>query len=327
MKNQEELSHPVLLEVKNLKKHFQIREPNHETQTVHALNGISFLLHEGETLGLVGESGCGKSTAARAILRLVEPTSGEVFYRNHNLIALKQNKLRSLRKEMQIIFQDPLASLNPRKLIKKTLEEPFDIHGFLKSKEKEDRISTLLKRVGLTPDQAEKYPHEFSGGQLQRIGIARAIALNPSLIIADEPVSALDVSIRAQIINLLLDLKESMRISYLFISHDMTIVRHFCDRVAVMYLGKIVEIADSKSLYNNPLHPYTEALLAAIPSIDPDAKKQPLKIKDDLPSTMDIPKGCAFYSRCPIREKKCEQSIPQLKGQFFGHQVACFLRE
>ncbi len=243
MKTQIESPHPVLLEVKNLKKHFQVRVPNHATQTVHALNGISFLLREGETLGLVGESGCGKSTAARAILRLVEPTSGEVFYRNHNLIALKQNKLRSLRKEMQIIFQDPLASLNPRKLIKKILEEPFDIHGFPKSKEKEDLVSSLLKRVGLTPDQAEKYPHEFSGGQLQRIGIARAIALNPSLIIADEPVSALDVSIRAQIINLLLDLKESMRISYLFISHDMTIVRHFCDRVAVMYLGKIVEIA------------------------------------------------------------------------------------
>ena len=327
MKTQIESPHPVLLEVKNLKKHFQVRVPNHTTQTVHALNGISFLLHEGETLGLVGESGCGKSTAARAILRLVEPTSGEVFYRNHNLIALKQNKLRSLRKEMQIIFQDPLASLNPRKLIKKILEEPFDIHGFPKSKEKEDLVSSLLKRVGLTPDQAEKYPHEFSGGQLQRIGIARAIALNPSLIIADEPVSALDVSIRAQIINLLLDLKESMRISYLFISHDMTIVRHFCDRVAVMYLGKIVEIADSTSLFNNPRHPYTEALLAAVPSIDLDSKKQNLKIKGDLPNAIDIPKGCVFYSRCPIREKKCEQSAPQLTGEYSLHQVACFLRE
>ena len=228
---------------------------------------------------------------------------------------------------MQIIFQDPLASLNPRKLIKKILEEPFDIHGFSKSKEKEDRISSLLKRVGLTPDQAEKYPHEFSGGQLQRIGIARAIALNPSLIIADEPVSALDVSIRAQIINLLLDLKESMRISYLFISHDMTIVRHFCDRVAVMYLGKIVEIADSTSLFNNPRHPYTEALLAAVPSIDLDSKKQNLKIKGDLPNAIDIPKGCVFYSRCPIREKKCEQSAPQLTGEYSLHQVACFLRE
>ena len=318
-------SQPVLLEVKNLKKHFQINTFNEGKQTVHALNGISFLLRESETLGLVGESGCGKSTAARAILRLVEPTSGEILYRNHNLIALKQNKLRPLRKEMQIIFQDPLASLNPRKRVRKILEEPLDIHGLTKSKEKKERVAWLLDRVGLSLDQAEKYPHEFSGGQLQRIGIARAIALNPSLIIADEPVSALDVSIRAQIINLLLDLKESMRISYLFISHDMNVVRHFCDRVAVMYLGRIVEIADSDSLYKTPRHPYTEALLGAIPSIDPEAKKQGLTIKGDLPSTMDMPQGCAFYSRCPIREKRCEQSVPQLKEINSGHQVACFL--
>ena len=318
-------SQPVLLEVKNLKKYFQINTFNEGKQTVHALNGISFLLRESETLGLVGESGCGKSTAARAILRLVEPTSGEILYRNHDLIALKQNKLRPLRKEMQIIFQDPLASLNPRKRVRKILEEPLDIHGLTKSIEKKERVAWLLDRVGLSLDQAEKYPHEFSGGQLQRIGIARAIALNPSLIIADEPVSALDVSIRAQIINLLLDLKESMRISYLFISHDMNVVRHFCDRVAVMYLGRIVEIADSDSLYKTPRHPYTEALLSAIPSIDPEAKKQGLTIKGDLPSTMDMPQGCAFYSRCPIREKRCEQSVPQLKEINSGHQVACFL--
>jgi len=318
-------SQPVLLEVKNLKKYFQINTFNEGKQTVHALNGISFLLRESETLGLVGESGCGKSTAARAILRLVEPTSGEILYRNHDLIALKQNKLRPLRKEMQIIFQDPLASLNPRKRVRKILEEPLDIHGLTKSIEKKERVAWLLDRVGLSLDQAEKYPHEFSGGQLQRIGIARAIALNPSLIIADEPVSALDVSIRAQIINLLLDLKESMRISYLFISHDMNVVRHFCDRVAVMYLGRIVEIADSDSLYKTPRHPYTEALLGAIPSIDPEAKKQGLTIKGDLPSTMDMPQGCAFYSRCPIREKRCEQSVPQLKEINSGHQVACFL--
>ena len=317
----------VLLEVKNLKKHFRVKNPGQTAQIAHALNGISLILREGETLGLVGESGCGKSTAARTILRLIEPTSGEIFYRNQNLLALKQNNLRSLRREMQIIFQDPFASLNPRKQIGKILEEPFDIHGFTDPTEKKERVTSLLDRVGLSSDQTEKYPHEFSGGQLQRVGIARAIAMNPSLIIADEPVSALDVSIRAQIINLLLDLKDSMRISYLFISHDMTVVRHFCDRVAVMYLGKIVEIADSASVYNNPRHPYTEALLAAIPSIDPDSKKQPLKIKGDLPSVMNMPKGCAFYSRCPIREKKCEQSVPQLKEQYPGHQVACFLRE
>ncbi len=325
MEKNRKLSQPILLEVKGLKKHFQIKTSNKGKKQVYALNGISFLLHEGETLGLVGESGCGKSTAARAILRLVEPTSGEIFYKNQNLINMKKNKLRSLRREMQIIFQDPFASLNPRKRIRKILEEPFDIHGFSNSKEKSERITWLLERVGLLPDQAEKYPHEFSGGQLQRIGIARAIALNPSLIIADEPVSALDVSIRAQIMNLLFDLKKSMRISYLFISHDMTIVRHFCDRVAVMYLGKIVEIADSDSLYKNPSHPYTEALLAAIPSIDPGIKKQRLQIKGELPNAIDMPQGCAFYSRCPIREKKCEQSIPELKEIKSGHQVACFL--
>ena len=325
MKTKIELPQPIVLKVKNLIKHFQVRVPNHGVQTVHALNGISFLLREGESLGLVGESGCGKSTAARAILRLVEPTSGEVFYRNHDLLALKKNELRSLRKEIQIIFQDPQASLNSRKSIKKILEEPFDIHGLTKSKE--GKVEALLEKVGLTTEQAEKYPHELSGGQLQRIGIARAIALNPSLIIADEPVSALDVSIRAQIINLLFDLKESMQISYLFISHDMTIVRHFCDRVAVMYLGKIVEIADSASLFSNPRHPYTEALLAAVPSIDLDKKKEDLKIKGDLPSPIDIPKGCVFYSRCPIKEKKCEQSVPQLNQINSSHEVACFLRE
>jgi oligopeptide/dipeptide ABC transporter ATP-binding protein len=327
MKANIKLSKPALLEVRNLKKHFHISTLNKGEQTVNALNGISFLLHEGETLGLVGESGCGKSTAARTILRLVEPTSGEIFYKNQNLTNMKQNQLRPLRKKIQIIFQDPLASLNPRKRIRNILEEPFDIHGFIDLKEKTERIIWLLEKVGLSPDQLDKYPHEFSGGQLQRIGIARAIALNPSLIIADEPVSALDVSIRAQIINLLLDLKESMQISYLFISHDMTVVRHFCDRVAVMYLGKIIEIADSDSLYKNPRHPYTEALLAAIPSINPEEKKQGLKIMGDLPSATDIPQGCSFYSRCPIREERCEQSMPQLKEVNSGHQVACFLRE
>jgi len=316
-----------LLEVRNIKKHFQAKGISGETQTVYALNGISFTLREGETLGLVGESGCGKSTAARTVLRLTEPTAGEILYRNQDLLALRPDKMRSLRKEMQIIFQDPFASLNPRKRIDKILEEPFDIHGFTNPSKIKERVVGLLDKVGLSSDQADKYPHEFSGGQLQRIGIARAIALNPSLIVADEPVSALDVSIRAQVINLLLDLKESMQISYLFISHDMAIVRHFCDRVAVMYLGKIVELADSEPLYNKPQHPYTEALLAAIPSIDPETKKERMKIKGDLPNSMDMPRGCAFHTRCPIREKQCEESIPQLKEARPGHHVACFLRE
>ena len=327
MKIQEKACHPVLLEVKNLAKFFQINALNQKTQTIHALNGISFLVREGETLGLVGESGCGKSTAARTILRLLEPTSGEIFYRGKNLVTLKKDKLRLLRKEMQIIFQDPFASLNPRKSIKKILEEPFDIHGFVEPKEKDERVTWLLDRVGLSSDQSGRYPHEFSGGQLQRIGIARSIALNPNLIIADEPVSALDVSIRAQIINLLFDLKESMGMSYLFISHDMAIVRHFCDRVAVMYLGKIVEISDSESLFNDPHHPYTKALLGAVPSMDLDSKKQKLEIKGDLPNSTSMPKGCSFYSRCPIREKKCEEYAPLLNNVGSGHEVACFLCE
>ena len=327
MKIKERACHSVLLEVKNLVKLFQINALNQETQTIHALNGISFLVSEGETLGLVGESGCGKSTAARTILRLLEPTSGEIFYRGKNLVTLKKDKLRLLRKEMQIIFQDPFASLNPRKSIKKILEEPFDIHGFVEPKEKDERVTWLLDRVGLSSDQSGRYPHEFSGGQLQRIGIARSIALNPNLIIADEPVSALDVSIRAQIINLLFDLKESMGMSYLFISHDMAIVRHFCDRVAVMYLGKIVEISDSESLFNDPHHPYTKALLGAVPAMDLDSKKQKLEIKGDLPNSRSMPKGCSFYSRCPIREKKCEEYAPQLNNIGSGHEVACFLCE
>ena len=327
MTTQTKSTQPVLLEIKNLKKYFRVKSSSQTAQTVHALNGISFILSEGETLGLVGESGCGKSTAARTLLRLIEPTSGEIFYRNQDLLALKQNKLRSLRREMQIVFQDPFASLNPRKQIGKILEEPFDIHGFTDSAEKKERVISLLDRVGLSSDQAKKYPHEFSGGQLQRIGIARAIALNPSLVVADEPVSALDVSIRAQIINLLLDLKNLMGISYLFIFHDMAVVKHFCDRVAVMYLGKIVELADSQSLYNAPLHPYTEALLGAIPSIATKSKIQRLKVKGDPPSAMNVPKGCTFHTRCPLREKRCEESTPELKEIHPGHYVACFLRE
>ena len=322
------ISDPVLLQARNLKKYFSAESSNYSrsSQTVRALDGVSFTLREGETLGLVGESGCGKSTAARTVLRLTEPTAGEVYFRGQNLFALSHNDLRPLRKEMQIIFQDPYASLNPRKRVRDILEEPFDIHRFVDGKERNERVAWLMERVGLSADQGEKYPHEFSGGQLQRVGIARAIALHPRLVVADEPVSALDVSIRAQVINLLLDLKESMAISYLFISHDMAVVRHFCDRIAVMYLGKIVELANSTQLYSTPQHPYTEALLQAIPRMDPGSKKQRLKVRGDLPNAIDPPKGCAFQTRCPISEKQCEESIPPLKEIGSGHHAACFLR-
>ena len=321
-------SDPVLLQARNLKKYFSAESSNYSraSQAVRALDGVSFTLREGETLGLVGESGCGKSTAARTVLRLTEPTAGEVYFRGQNLFELSHNDLRSLRKEMQIIFQDPYASLNPRKRVRDILEEPFDIHRSVNGKERNERVAWLMERVGLSADQGEKYPHEFSGGQLQRVGIARAIALHPRLVVADEPVSALDVSIRAQVINLLLDLKESMAISYLFISHDMAVVRHFCDRIAVMYLGKIVELANSTQLYSTPQHPYTEALLQAIPRMDPGSKKQRLKVRGDLPSAIDPPKGCAFQTRCPISEKRCEESIPPLKEIGPGHHAACFLR-
>ena len=311
-----------LLEVKHLKKHFRVGKLN-----VRAVDGISFNLKPGETLGLVGESGCGKSTAARAILRLVEPTSGDVFYRGKNLTYLSQRDMRALRQEMQIIFQDPSASLNPRRRIENILEEPFKIHNIADKSERKERVAHLLKKVGLATEHARRFPHEFSGGQLQRIAIARAIALSPRLIVADEPVSSLDVSIQAQVINLMQDLKETMNISFLFISHDMAIVEHFSDRVAVMYLGKIVEMTTSEKLYRDPRHPYTQALLAVIPRMESGHDKQPPLIKGDIPSPANPPSGCAFHTRCPIKEKQCESTVPELKEVEPGHFIACLLRE
>lgn len=316
---------PNLLEVKNLKKYFEVG--GKKNSVVRAVDGISFTLKEGESLGLVGESGCGKSTAARAILKLVEPTSGEILYKGDDLVPLSHKEMQPLRREMQIIFQDPNASLNPHRRVENILEEPFDIHGVGQKEDRKERVVELLKKVGLSPEHATRFPHEFSGGQLQRIGIARAIALNPRLIVADEPVSSLDVSIQAQVINLMQNLKETMHISYLLISHDMAVVEHFCDRVAVMYLGKIVELATRDQLYNSPRHPYTEALLSVIPTLESGRKKQRQLIKGDIPSAANPPTGCAFHTRCPIKEKQCETTAPELKEVEPGHFVACLLKE
>jgi oligopeptide transport system ATP-binding protein len=317
-----------LLEVRNLKKYFFPKKRLLEASPapILAVDEISFTLHEGETLGLVGESGCGKSTAARSLLRLIEPTAGQVTYRGKNLLNLKETEMRNLRKEMQIIFQDPHASVNPGRRIGKILGEPFEIHGFHDKTENAKNALQLLDQVGLAPDYLNRYPHELSGGQLQRVGIARAIALKPKLIVADEPVSALDVSIQAQVINLLLDMQENLGISYLFISHDLRVVEYFCDRIAVMYLGKFVEIADSQQIYNSPQHPYTHALLNAIPRLEPGHKQQKTSLKSEMPNLDLLQSGCSFHNRCPIKEKQCEENIPPLKEITPGHHVACFLK-
>ena len=310
-----------LLEVKDLKKYFLASN----TPPVRAVDGISFTIKKGETLGLVGESGCGKSTAARTLLRLETPTSGSVHFKGKNLASLSEAELRNQRKEMQMIFQDPFSSINPRRKIGEVLREPFIIHGFKENVS--EAITKLLDQVGLSSDYVNRYSHEMSGGQLQRVGIARAIALNPALVVADEPVSALDVSIQAQIINLMMDFREKMGIAFLFISHDMSIVEYFCDRVAVMYLGKIVEIASSEEIYKRPEHPYTEALLNAVPGLDLAQKKQKLKVRGDIPDPSNPPKGCSFHTRCPLKEKQCEEIEPTLKEIAPMHHVACLLKE
>jgi oligopeptide/dipeptide ABC transporter ATP-binding protein len=318
----------ALLEVENLKKYFPVKKGilSRTVGEVRAVDGISFTINRGETLGLVGESGCGKTTVGRTILRLIEPTAGRISFNGENLLELDGERLRSLRASLQIIFQDPFSSLDPRMNVGQIIAEPIRNHMKVSKTEVRQRVADLMERVGLHPEQISRYPHEFSGGQRQRIGIARALALNPLAIICDEPVSALDVSIQAQVINLLARLQEEMQLSYLFIAHDLSVVEHISDRVAVMYLGRIVELASDKALYQNPLHPYSEALLSAVPIPDPEIRQKKILLQGDVPSPMTPPTGCTFHTRCPECMDICSQEIPVFRNMGDEHWVACHLR-
>lgn len=318
----------VLLEVKNLKKYFPVTTGiviQRHVGDVKAVDGISFYVKKGETFGLVGESGCGKTTTGRVILQLEKPTAGDVFFEGENLCKISGEKLRKMRKKMQIIFQDPYSSLNPRLMVGDIIGEPLFVHNVAKGKKLKKRVRELLKIVGLNPYFITRYPHEFSGGQRQRIGVARALALNPSFIVCDEPISALDVSIQAQIMNLLEDLQNEFNLTYLVIAHDLSVVRHISDRVAVMYLGKLVESTESIELYKNPKHPYTEALLSAVPIPDPivEEKRKRIILKGDVPSPVNPPKGCNFNTRCPVVMDICKEEEPEYKEISTEHWVAC----
>jgi oligopeptide transport system ATP-binding protein len=321
-----------ILEIKNIKKYFPIKKGLllREVGQVKAVDDVSFFVRQGETLGLVGESGCGKSTLGRTIIRLYEPTAGSIEFKKQNFQKVSGQKLRNMRRDMQMIFQDPAAALDPRMTVSQILSQPFEIHGILNSKEREAKVRSLLETVGLKPSHANRYPHEFSGGQKQRICIARAIALEPSLIICDEPVSALDVSIQAQILNLMKDLQQKFGLTYIFISHDLSVIEHLCDRIAVMYLGKIVEVATREELFHNPKHPYTQALISAIPRIGTGKKRMKKSLGGEVPSPINPPPGCTFHTRCPHAMPICSQKIPALKN--YGtdttpHNTACWLFE
>ena len=309
-----------LVNVRGLVKHFPVEGSD---DVVRAVDGVSFAILRGETLGLVGESGCGKSTVGRCLLRLIEPTAGQVEFAGRDVLALGKNEMRQLRREMQIVFQDPYASLNPRMTVGDIIGEPLVIHKIGTKTERRERVRSLLQRVGLNPDYTRRYPHEFSGGQRQRIGVARTLALNPQLIVADEPVSALDVSVQAQVVNLLQELQAEFGLTYLFISHGLAVVEHISTRVAVMYLGRIVEIASAKDLYVQPLHPYTQALLSAIPIPDPTRTRERIVLQGDVPTPINPPSGCRFRTRCPIAIEECAHIDPGLREVAPGHEVAC----
>ncbi|MFB4163536.1 ABC transporter ATP-binding protein [Alteribacillus sp. JSM 102045] len=316
-----------LLEVNHLKKYFRDKKGflNKNPKPVKAVDDISFFIKEGETLGLVGESGCGKSTTGRMLMRLIEPTEGHIQFQGKNISEMSQAEMRTVRKDIQMIFQDPYASLNPRHRVERIIEEPMIVHNIGDKETRKKKVRDLLEVVGLNSFHARRYPHQFSGGQRQRIGIARALAVEPKLIIADEPVSALDVSIQSQVLNLLEDLQKEYHLTFLFIAHDLSVVRHISDRVGVMYLGKIVELADRDELYENPKHPYTQALLSSVPIPDPTYEQEEIELKGDVPSPIDPPTGCPFHTRCPQAMDVCKKVVPEFKEERNGHSVACHL--